>query len=106
MRPLAIVGLVFVPLSLIAVALRCYSRYAVARQFGYDDFIMVVAAVFLIALVVLALYSTTTCFGRHLWDIDPLKVTELLKVLVDIVARFSRLTRTRFIISRKYSISQ
>jgi len=54
---LNIVGLVCVPVAIIAVALRCYARIAVARQFGWDDFTIVLAAVFLTVLMVLDLYS-------------------------------------------------
>lgn len=63
--PLAIVALVCIPVSLIAVALRCYSRLAISRQIGYDDFIIIVAAVFLIALGVLDLYSTSLYRSRQ-----------------------------------------
>ncbi|TVY34272.1 hypothetical protein LSUB1_G007462 [Lachnellula subtilissima] len=95
--PLAIAGIVCVSLSLLAVVLRCCSRYAVALKFGYDDLTIIVAAVFLIALVVLDLYSRSTFlnwqrkanrfpdgfingFGRHFWNIDPIKVAQLLKI--------------------------
>ena len=44
-------GLVMGPLALIAIALRCYSRLTVTREFGYDDTVMAVVAVFLAALI-------------------------------------------------------
>lgn len=53
----AVVGLIFAPIAIIAVALRCYARYVVGRQFGWDDFIILIAAAFLAVLVVLDLYS-------------------------------------------------
>ena len=54
---LAIVGLVFVPAAIICVALRCYSRYSTLRVIGYDDWIIVIAAMCLIALLGFALQS-------------------------------------------------
>ena len=53
----AIVGLVFVPVAIICVALRCYSRYSTLRVLGYDDWMIVTAAVCLIAVLGLALQS-------------------------------------------------
>ncbi|TVY86216.1 hypothetical protein LAWI1_G006472 [Lachnellula willkommii] len=79
--PLAIAGIFCVSISLLAVVLRCCSRYAVARKFGYDDVTIVVAAVFFIAFGVLHLYNVfVNGFGRHFWNIDPSKVTQLLTV--------------------------
>jgi hypothetical protein len=65
---LSIVGLVCAPVAIVAVFLRCYARIAVARQFGWDDFITVVAAAFLAALVVLDLYSKAPISLR--WNKD------------------------------------
>jgi hypothetical protein len=38
-------------LALIAVALRCYSKLALAREFGYDDRLMLAASVILASLM-------------------------------------------------------
>jgi hypothetical protein len=55
--PVAIVGLVCVPLVLISVALRCYSRYSIARRLSADDWIVLAAAALLVALVALDIIS-------------------------------------------------
>lgn len=64
--PLSIVGLVCAPVAIIAVALRCYARIVVARQFGWDDAITVVAGLFLAALVVLDVYSKSNALRCQL----------------------------------------
>lgn len=46
----AIVGIVTAPLALIAIALRMYSRWAVARVVGWDDWVMLVTGAILCAL--------------------------------------------------------
>ena len=48
----AIVGLVCGPLCLLAIALRFYSRCAIARCIGLDDWIMIAAVPPLTALIV------------------------------------------------------
>lgn len=53
----AIVGLICGPIALIAVALRCYSRYSKTRRLGSDDWLAVAAGLVLIPLVVINIYS-------------------------------------------------
>jgi hypothetical protein len=50
-------GLVTGPLALIAIALRCYSRLTVTREFGYDDSVMVAVGVLLAALIAIDVES-------------------------------------------------
>ena len=50
---LAITGIVAVPLAILAIALRTYSRYSIAKKMGSDDWVILVAGAIL--LVVLAL---------------------------------------------------
>ncbi|KUJ12789.1 uncharacterized protein LY89DRAFT_558860, partial [Mollisia scopiformis] len=77
----AIVGLVCGPLALIAIALRCYSRYSITRSLGWDDWLAVVTGLVLIPLIVLDCYNgIVNGYGRHYWDVDPLRVVELLKI--------------------------
>lgn len=42
------VAVTFVALSSISVALRCYVRLRVVKAFGWDDFVMILAMVFLL----------------------------------------------------------
>ncbi|EPE25882.1 hypothetical protein GLAREA_01794 [Glarea lozoyensis ATCC 20868] len=77
-----IAGFVCVLPALLAIALRLYSRHKIAREFGYDDYLMCIVAVFLVVLLVLDVYNAgTNGFGRHLWAIDPERIEELLKIL-------------------------
>ncbi|KAH8663482.1 hypothetical protein BGZ60DRAFT_68516 [Tricladium varicosporioides] len=76
---ITIIGLVMGPLAVLTVALRCYSRYAVARQFGWDDTVIVISTCFLVVLIALDVQnSASNGFGRHIWDIDPRRAKELL----------------------------
>ena len=62
----SIVGIVCVPVALTCVALRCYSRYSMLRRLGYDDWIVVTAAVFLIDILALDLQSVLSlCLCHH-----------------------------------------
>ncbi|KAF4634695.1 hypothetical protein G7Y89_g3406 [Cudoniella acicularis] len=76
-----ITALVGGPLAIAAVVLRCYSRYSVARQFGSDDSIIVISTAVLIVLFVLEVYNgMANGFGLRIWDLDPNKVQQLLKI--------------------------
>ncbi|CZR54594.1 uncharacterized protein PAC_04478 [Phialocephala subalpina] len=77
----AIVGLVCGPLALLAIALRCYSRYSITKYLGWDDWLAVATGVVLIPIIVLDCYNgLVNGYGRHYWNINPLRVTELLKI--------------------------
>ncbi|PVH82275.1 hypothetical protein DL98DRAFT_620272 [Cadophora sp. DSE1049] len=76
----AIVGLICGPIALVAVALRCYSRYSKFRRLGSDDWLAVAAGLILIPLVVISIYNgIINGYGRHYWDLDPSKIKNLLK---------------------------
>ncbi|KAH7361008.1 hypothetical protein BKA65DRAFT_547708 [Rhexocercosporidium sp. MPI-PUGE-AT-0058] len=77
----AIIGLVFGPIALMAVALRCYSQYSKIRRLGSDDWLALAAGLTLIPYVVIDIYNgLINGYGRHYWDLDPTKIENLLKV--------------------------
>ncbi|KAF8861864.1 hypothetical protein BDZ45DRAFT_671444 [Acephala macrosclerotiorum] len=77
----AIVGFVCGPLALLAIVLRCFSRYSSSKYLGWDDWLVVATGVVLIPLIVLDCYnSIVNGYGRHYWDVNPLRVTGLLKI--------------------------
>ena len=54
-------------LALLAIALRCYSRLRITKEFGNDDIIMVIVGVFLAATLVLDVKSRLS--HPHLLDL-------------------------------------
>lgn len=63
-----------------AIALRCASRYLVARKFWWDDWVIILVAVFLIPLSVFAILYPHYGLGKHIWNIPPLNVILLRKI--------------------------
>jgi hypothetical protein len=61
----SITGFVCVPLALIAIGLRLFSRYKIAREFGCDDVLMCIVALLLIVLLVLDHYSEFDCLAKY-----------------------------------------
>ncbi|KAG4437280.1 hypothetical protein IFR05_007218, partial [Cadophora sp. M221] len=77
----AIIGLTFGPIALIAVVLRCYSRYSKNRRLGSDDWLAVAAGLTLIPVISLCIYNgMINGYGRHYWDLEPYKIKNLLKI--------------------------
>ena len=60
----AIVGLICAPIALIAVALRCYSRYSKTRTLGSDDWLAIAAGLILIPLIIINMYSKCYAIRR------------------------------------------
>lgn len=75
-----VVGLVFGPLAIFAVIFRCYSRYSITKKLEYDDLIIIAAALAISGLIVTDVKNCANGFGRHLWNINPALIAELLKV--------------------------
>ncbi|OJJ63055.1 hypothetical protein ASPSYDRAFT_144837 [Aspergillus sydowii CBS 593.65] len=59
------VAVTFVALSSISVALRCYVRLRVVKAFGWDDFVMILAMVFLLPLFYIMLCGCM--IGASVW---------------------------------------
>ena len=62
---LTIWGLLLGPLAIIAIALRCYSRLIISREFGYDDTIIVAVGVFLASIIGLDVTGLLVLFLRE-----------------------------------------
>ena len=79
---------IFVPLLVILVALRTYTRLRLTKNFGYDD-IAIVAAVFpTLACASITVYAVKNIgWDRHIWDVpvDDLVISLKLALAVEIL---------------------
>ncbi|KAK7992985.1 hypothetical protein PG988_001779 [Apiospora saccharicola] len=65
------------------VMLRFYCRIFRGRTFPFDDCLLLVAWILLVAQTVLSAYSVRLGSGKHIWNIDP-SLSEALLMLQDI----------------------
>ena len=81
---------IFVPLLLILVGLRTYTRLRLTRNFGYDD-IAIVAAVFpTLACASITVYAVKNIgWDRHIWDVPIDELVSSLKIAMAIEILFS-----------------
>lgn len=83
---------VFVPLLILLVAMRTYTRLRLTKNFGYDD-VAIVAAVFpTMACASLTVYAVRHIgWDRHIWDvpIDQLALSLKLAVAIEIIFSFA-----------------
>jgi hypothetical protein len=84
-----ILNLIFIPLLVILVALRIYTRLRLSRNFGADD-IAIIAAVFpTIACAVLALVAVLHYgWSRHVWDVPADQLVTGLKFVIAVEILF------------------
>ncbi|KUJ09950.1 uncharacterized protein LY89DRAFT_723801 [Mollisia scopiformis] len=59
------------------IALRLISRTWVARRLWWDDWMIVICALFMVPNTVIPVYSSYLGFGQHIWDIPVLNFTRL-----------------------------
>jgi hypothetical protein len=86
---IVILTLIFVPLLVILVALRTYTRLRLSKNFGADD-IAIVAALFpTMGCAVLALLAVLH-YGcnRHVWDVPPDQLELGLKYVIAVEVLF------------------
>ncbi|CZT12658.1 uncharacterized protein RAG0_16400 [Rhynchosporium agropyri] len=76
-----IVGILFASISVVAMALRVYSRYSIVHILGVDDWLACAAVILLIPYTVINIYNgQINGYGRHFWDLDPAKVQNMLQM--------------------------
>ncbi|KAF2737387.1 hypothetical protein EJ04DRAFT_561554 [Polyplosphaeria fusca] len=69
---LLVVSCVFAPLSLALLLARLYVRLRMQHNAGWDDWVMLAAMPFVVAVTVLWTYATEVYgFNKHVWDVDP-----------------------------------
>ncbi|KAF6809058.1 integral membrane protein [Colletotrichum sojae] len=64
------VGVALVTTAGVAILLRCYVRIFLVRNFGFDDWCMIGAMIFLSLFVACALTGIHYGTGRHWWDLQ------------------------------------
>lgn len=90
------------PITLLTVATRIYSRKRVSKELGTDDYLILAASSLYGGMIAMFVVSecyagnfvlldsdyldTILGFGRHFWNIDPMKIRILLLVSVKIRA--------------------
>ncbi|KAH6692856.1 hypothetical protein BKA61DRAFT_280099 [Leptodontidium sp. MPI-SDFR-AT-0119] len=67
-------------LASIFVLLRCYSRLYILRRFWWDDWVMLVAAVFMIVIAVALIWISTVGLGLHVWDVEAENIATIIKL--------------------------
>ncbi|KAJ4319444.1 hypothetical protein N0V84_006346 [Fusarium piperis] len=69
----------FTTTAVIAVALRCYVRLRIVRNFGIDDWAMLGALVSFLILIAFTLLGVRYGTGRHYWDLKDTDVVLAMK---------------------------
>ncbi|KAK2806791.1 hypothetical protein FQN50_005653 [Emmonsiellopsis sp. PD_5] len=64
-----VVNVIFMPLAVIAVLIRLWTRFAVTRAGGLDDYLMVLAVLSSIVLSGLTITMLHYGLGKHMWDV-------------------------------------
>ncbi|KAI9048409.1 hypothetical protein LZ554_007245 [Drepanopeziza brunnea f. sp. 'monogermtubi'] len=73
----ASVGMVF---STFWLALRLWTRCRISRELGPDDYLIVVAWIFAIAMCISELIQCTYGLGTHIWEVDVISLTTFLQL--------------------------
>ncbi|KAF6823977.1 integral membrane protein [Colletotrichum plurivorum] len=80
------------------VLLRCVSRWLATKRLWWDDWMVVIATIFLAGMAAVQIAGTTMGFGLHYWNVDPAASTrliqlfyagQLLYILVQVCAKIS-----------------
>ncbi|EOD49275.1 putative integral membrane protein [Neofusicoccum parvum UCRNP2] len=79
-------------LVILFVGTRFYTRLVVMRMFGWDDFIIGLAAATSIALMAVTSMATTKGTGYHLWDVEPAEISDGFRYTYWIVLLFYPIT--------------
>ncbi|GME23701.1 Integral membrane protein [Neofusicoccum parvum] len=79
-------------LVIVFVGTRFYTRLVVMRMFGWDDFIIGLAAATSIALMAVTSMATTKGTGYHLWDVEPAEISDGFRYTYWIVLLFYPIT--------------
>lgn len=81
---------IFVPLLVILVGLRTYTRLRLTKNFGYDDIAIVAAVVPTLACASITVYAVKNIgWDRHIWDVPIDEVVTSLKLAMAIEILFS-----------------
>ncbi|KAI9672493.1 MAG: hypothetical protein M1817_003259 [Caeruleum heppii] len=77
-----VVNAVFLPLAIIFVILRSFTRIHLTHGFGMDDYALVVSLLLSIAFTSIAIVQTHYGLGMHLWEVPLMTFTPKLLTLI------------------------
>ncbi|KAK8867636.1 hypothetical protein PGQ11_006214 [Apiospora arundinis] len=66
---LVVVTGIFLPLAVISMAIRTYTRAAIVRKVAFDDYLMLAATILSTGMCVLVLQMLNWGLGKHLWNV-------------------------------------
>ncbi|KAK8052513.1 hypothetical protein PG993_003898 [Apiospora rasikravindrae] len=66
---LVVVTGIFLPLAVISMAIRMYTRAAIVRKVAFDDYLMFAATILNIGMCILVLQMLNFGLGKHLWNV-------------------------------------
>ncbi|KAJ5141768.1 hypothetical protein N7476_004369 [Penicillium atrosanguineum] len=70
-----VVNCVFLPLAVVALGVRVWTRAFVVRSFRWDDYLMAMALILSCALTGVTLDMLNWGLGKHMWDVPATSVT-------------------------------
>ncbi|UPX19597.1 uncharacterized protein EKO05_0009855 [Ascochyta rabiei] len=69
-------AVITIPICLV----RLYTKHRILRNFGWDDYSIMLATTFALGFSVYVCYQTTNCLGIHIWDCPADKFYALMKI--------------------------
>lgn len=85
-----VLTVIFMPLSLVVVSLRIYTRLRISHSFGSDDVCIVFAALLTVVCAALILIATQSLgWKRHTWDVPPGQFITGLKYVMALEITFA-----------------
>ncbi|ETS75966.1 hypothetical protein PFICI_12910 [Pestalotiopsis fici W106-1] len=67
--PLIVITGIFLPLSVLTMAIRMYTRVIISSKVAFDDFLMILAMILNIIMVALILDMLNYGLGKNMWDV-------------------------------------
>lgn len=74
------VTIILTVLTIIMVAVRCWSRYSVSKQFWWDDWFVIFSTACFLGLQANNLWGVGMGFGVHVWNVNPILNKKLYQV--------------------------
>lgn len=87
---LVVVNVIFLVLITVCVALRLYTRIAIKRWFGIDDWFIILAYIFTVGTdITVILANERYYWNRHIWDIPLNHASGVLKIVLSATILFT-----------------
>ncbi|OQE27192.1 hypothetical protein PENFLA_c006G09542 [Penicillium flavigenum] len=76
-----VVNSIFLPLAIIGLAVRTWTRVFIVRSFRYDDYLMVMALILSCVLSGITLEMLNWGLGKHMWDVPEAYLSPMFEKL-------------------------